>query len=52
VRLNDTSSAIDLFDGQWMMIVCHGLKVHIVMYIYNDDEILLLHRGCMSKSEW
>jgi hypothetical protein len=35
----DLCSAIDLFDGQWMMIVCHGLKFHIVMYIYNDDEI-------------
>jgi hypothetical protein len=23
-----------------MIIVCHGLKVHIVIYIYNDDEIL------------
>jgi len=25
-------SAVDLLDGQWMMIVCHGLKVHIVIY--------------------
>jgi hypothetical protein len=33
-------STVDLFNGQWMIIVCHGLKVHIVIYIYNDDEIL------------
>jgi hypothetical protein len=51
----DRCSAIDLFDGQWMMIVCHGLKVHIVMYIYNDDEILWprMHRDCMWRGvEW
>jgi hypothetical protein len=25
-------SAVDLLDGQWMIIVRHGLKVHIVIY--------------------
>jgi hypothetical protein len=27
-----TVSASDLLDGQRMMIVCHGLEVHIVVY--------------------
>ena len=32
VRLLESFSAVDLFNRQWMMIVCHGLKVHIVIY--------------------